>query len=352
MILLSEFFFTFIGLLLIIQQTKNINKRGLVRCSSSNMKPLFLDSDQVYQHLPLEELLSGIETSFLNFSNKVEGIVQPSRLVLKVQNDDLFFVKPVISTPDKALCTKLLTLYPGNEAKYQIPSHQAVVTLFDSETGTLLGVMDGVAITDLRTAAATAVARKYLAPSGDDNILCIVGTGHQAVSHLKLFRAVSKYKEIRVCSRSSPDRAADFAATWGIKSSASVQDGVRGADIVVTVTKSSPDPVVLHEWLKPGCLVAIVGSPVPSQRDVDAATMLYSMVFADCAESALSSAGDVVQSGCEIHGELGDVISGKLKVEDWSQTRVFKSCGMAIQDLVGAKIVIDNYRKKEALNRV
>lgn len=311
------------------------------------MKPLFLDSDQVNQHLPLNELITGIEASFVNFSNKVEGLVQPSRLVMKVQNEDLFLVKPVISTPDKVLCTKLLTLFPENEARYQVPSHQAVVTLFDSDTGSLMGVMDGVAVTDLRTAAATAVARKYLAPPGDDNILCIVGTGHQAVSHLKLFKAVSKYKEIRVCSRGSPERAAEFAAAWDVRSAASVRDGVRDADIVVTVTRSSADPVVLYEWLKPGCLVAIVGSPVPSQRDVDTPTMVNSMVVADSTESSMKSSGDVIQSACKVHGELGDVISGKLKVEDWGRTRVFKSNGMAIQDLVAAKIVITNFRNSE-----
>lgn len=308
------------------------------------MKPLFLDSDEVSRNLPFLELLTGIENSFVNFSNKTKGIEQPQRMVLKVQNNDLFFIKPVVSTPDKSLCAKLLTLFPENEARYQIPSHQAVVTLFDSDTGSLLGVMDGVAVTDLRTAAATAIARKYLAPKGDENILCIVGTGHQAVSHLKLMRAVSNYKEIRVCSRNSSERANSFAAEHGITAACSVQAGVKDADIVVTVTKSNAHPVVLCEWLRQDCLVAIVGAPLSSQRDVDSPTMLNSMVIADCSQTASSTSGDVVQSGCHIDGELGDVISGKLKV-DWGKIRVFKSCGMAIQDLVAAKIVVDTYKK-------
>eukprot|EP00111_Clytia_hemisphaerica_P024869 TCONS_00073309-protein len=308
------------------------------------MKPLFLDGEQVEQHLPLLDLLDGIEKSFVNYSNKIEGLIHPQRLVLNVQNNDLFFVKPVVSTPDKTICTKLLTLFPENEAKYQVPSHQAIVTVFDSDTGSLQAVMDGVAVTDLRTAAASAIARKHLAPRGDSNILAIVGTGHQAVSHVKLFRAVSGYKEIRVCSRSNPQRAQQFAKQWGIKAASSVQEGVRDADIVVTVTKSSAQPVVLYEWLKPNALVVIVGSPISSQRDVDSSTMLNSIVVADSKPGAMETSGDVIQSGCEVHGELGEVIGGKMKV-GFDKMRVFKSSGLAVQDLVAGKIVVQNYRK-------
>ncbi|XP_066910907.1 ketimine reductase mu-crystallin-like [Clytia hemisphaerica] len=308
------------------------------------MKPLFLDGEQVEQHLPLLDLLDGIEKSFVNYSNKIEGLIHPQRLVLNVQNNDLFFVKPVVSTPDKTICTKLLTLFPENEAKYQVPSHQAIVTVFDSDTGSLQAVMDGVAVTDLRTAAASAIARKHLAPRGNSNILAIVGTGHQAVSHVKLFRAVSGYKEIRVCSRSNPQRAQQFAKQWGIKAASSVQEGVRDADIVVTVTKSSAQPVVLYEWLKPNALVVIVGSPISSQRDVDSSTMLNSIVVADSKPGAMETSGDVIQSGCEVHGELGEVIGGKMKV-GFDKMRVFKSSGLAVQDLVAGKIVVQNYRK-------
>jgi len=309
------------------------------------MKPLFMDNGQVENNLPLDKLIEGIERSFVQFSSQVEGVVQPQRMVLNVQNDDLFFIKPAVSLPDKTLCAKLLTLYPENEDKHKRPSHQAIVTIFDSETGSLEAVLDGVAVTDLRTAAATAVACKYLAPSGDDNILTLIGTGHQAISHLKLLRAVSAYKEIRVCSRGNFERAKTFALQWGVKAVESIEEGVKGAHVVVTVTKSSAEPVVLWKWLKPNALVAIVGSPVPSQRDVDSATMLNSMVIADTSSGASASSGDVIQSECKIDGELGDVISGKLKVE-WDRTRVFKSCGMAIQDLVAGRIVVDTYKSK------
>lgn len=306
------------------------------------MKALFLNNDEVEKNLPLPDLLDGIQKSFVHYTNKIKGIVQPQRVVLNVQNNDLFFVKPCISTPDKTICTKLLTLFPENESRYNIPSHQAVVTIFNSETGTLDAVMDGVAITDLRTAAATAVARKFLAPLGDGNILTIVGTGHQAVSHLKLMKEVSGYKEVRVCSRGNFKRAEEFAVKWGVSAFATVEEGVSGADIVIIVTKSSAEPVVKFEWLKPTAFVAIVGAPVPSQRDVDDGVMLNSMVVADSTSGSYAQSGDVIQSKCKVSGELGEVINGNLEIV-WDKIRVFKSNGLAIQDLVAGRIVVNNY---------
>lgn len=311
---------------------------------ASHGQALFLNAQEVEQNLPLQELIDGIENSFVQFTTKQEGVSQPQRMVIPVSQKNFFLVKPVCSLPDKTMATKLLTYYPGNEEKNNRPTHQAVVVVFDSDTGSLQGVLDGVAITDMRTAAATAVAVKHLSREGDD-ILAIIGTGHQAASHIKLLRKIRNFKEIRVYSRSKERREA-FAELWNVTACESAESAVKNADVIVTVTMSAT-PVLSKEWVKVNALVNIVGAPLPTTREVDDGIMHCSQIIADTAEGSYASAGDIILSKAKIDGELGDVINGNLKV-DFDRMRVFKSNGMAIQDLVAGKIVVANALKSSA----
>ena len=300
---------------------------------------LFLNGQEVEKYLHLNDLINGIEKSFVQFSNKVEGIQQPLKVLLPLYDDNLFVIKPACSLTDKTLSSKLLTLYPNNEKKYGLPALQSIVVVFNSDTGSLEAVMDGISVTDLRTAAASAVAVKHLSPNR--NILAIIGTGHQGVSHVKLMRELKGFKEIRVFSRCK-ERRDDFAKRWNVIACDSVEGTVANADVVVTVT-SSKSAVLFNKWVKPNALVVIVGAPEPTAREVDDDLMHNSQVIADSLEAA-KACGDVSLSGAIVHGELGDVITGRV-LPDWNKIRVFKSTGMALQDLVAGRIVVDNYNK-------
>jgi len=199
--------------------------------------------------------------------------------------------------------------------------------------------MDGISLTDLRTAAASAVAVRHLSRKG--GVLTIIGGGHQAVSHIKLMRVLDHFADIRVFIRSVEKRG-KFAEQWSVDTSyESVEDAVRDADVVVTAT-SSKTAVLFHRWVKATALVVLVGAPEPTSREADDDLMLNSQVITDSMEAA-QHGGDVRLSGCHVVGELGRVITGDLE-PSWDCVRVFKSNGMALQDLVAGRIVVDNYK--------
>lgn len=305
---------------------------------AASPKPIFLDGEEVEQYLLLKDLITCIETSFVQFSNKDDGLVQPQRLFLPVSDENFFLLKPAYSKPDKTIATKLLTLYPKNEKEHGLPALQSTVMIYNSENGALQAILDGIAVTDLRTAAASAVAVKHLSPNA--STLAIIGTGHQAASHVKLMRELKDFKEIRVYGRTK-ERRDQFAERWNITACESAEECVKNADVVVTVT-SSKTPVLFYKWLKQDALVCIVGAPEPHAREVDDDIMLKSQLITDSYEGA-NHCGDVILSGARVDGELGDVISGRLAPQ-FERLRVFKSNGMAIQDLVAGKIVVQNYK--------
>jgi len=298
--------------------------------------PLFLGHDDVLNNLPFEDLFKRLVKGFVDFTKN--DFIQPARMILNVQDKNMFLVKPVISLPEDSIATKLLTIYPENEEKYNKPIRHAVVVLFDATTGSLQGVMDGTPITDRRTAVATAVGIKYLSKR-HDGILAIIGTGHQGKSHVLALKALFNFKEIRVYSRSK-ERREKFAEEMDVVCSDSVEEAVKNADVIVTVTMSTT-PVLFKKWVKVDALVNVVGAPFSHQREVDDDLILTSQIIADSAEESYKSAGDIVATKAKVDRELGSVIQGKSKV-DWDRIRVFKSNGLAVQDLISAKIVVEN----------
>ena len=187
----------------------------------------------------------------------------------------------------------------------------------------------------MRTAALSAAVTRWLAPP-EPKILALVGSGVQAAAHLEALRTLYDFTEVRVASR-TPANAAAFAAKHGAIAT-DIETAVRGADIIVTAT-SSKDPVVLGAWLKPGAHVNAVGSSRPAWRELDDAAMA-NLVVVDSREAALKEAGDIVQSGATIFAEAGEIFAG-TKVADRTATTIFKSVGLAVEDIAAARIVYD-----------
>jgi len=229
---------------------------------------------------------------------------------------------------------KLVAFYPNN-AERGLPTHTALVALFQPETGEVLSVMEGGLITEMRTAAVSAVATEALA-SPDAKVLAVLGSGVQARSHCEALLEVRDFKEIRIWSRTE-SHAEALAAEVGGKV-ASAEGAVRGADVVVTAT-SSRTLVLRGAWLEPGAHVNSVGACLPDWRELDDDVM-RNVVIVDSREGAQNESGDVILSHAEIHAEIGEVLAG-ARPSRADETTVFKSLGMAVEDVVAAQLVYD-----------
>ena len=294
----------------------------------------FLTEDQVRAVLHMEDLIPAMERALAELA--AGRVLQPPRQMLAVERHGGYFgVMPAAGSV--GVGAKLVTMYPGNAA-HHLPTHAAVIVLFRPETGEPLAIMDGRLITEMRTAAVSAVATKAMAAEGA-KVLAILGSGVQARSHVEALRLVCDFQEIRVWSR-TPEHAARFAAEIGARAMAA-EDAVRDADVIVAAT-SAQEPVLKGSWLKPGAHVNSVGWPGPQGRELDDDVM-RNLLVVDTRATVLKEAGDVLLSGAEIYAELGEVLAGAKPVPR-GVTTVFKSVGMAVEDIVAAQVVFERTR--------
>jgi ornithine cyclodeaminase/alanine dehydrogenase-like protein (mu-crystallin family) len=292
-------------------------------------EPLFLDEEQVRKHLQIEELIPAMEKALIEFS--AGKVTQPVRSVISVDPPGGFFgIMPALA--GEGLGLKIVTFYTSN-AKLGIPTHMATIFLVDPKTGAPLVVMDGRLITEMRTAAVSAAATKLLAYA-NAKVLAILGSGVQARSHVKALRLVRRFDEIRVWSPTR-QHAQQFANEVGATVT-SAEDAVRGADVVVTATNSNTS-ILRGEWLKPGCHVNAVGACRPDWRELNDEAM-RNIVFVDSREAAMKESGDIILSGAQIYAELGEALAGKVPPRT-NETTVFKSLGMAVEDIAAALLV-------------
>ena len=296
---------------------------------------LFLDEQQVRKHLRMEELIPAMEKALRDFS--AGKVTQPVRQVIAVDPPGGFYGMMPALTPE-GLGQKIVTFYPPN-AERGIPTHMAIILLNDPQTGAPLAVIDGRLITEMRTAAVSAAATKLLA-SPDAKILAILGSGVQARSHVEALRLLRNFEEIRVWSPNTL-HAESFAEEIGAKAM-SAEESVRGADVIVTVT-SSKVPVLRGARLKPGCHVNAVGACRPDWRELDDDAM-RNVLFVDSREAAMKESGDVILSGVKIYAELGEAFAGKVPSRA-EETTIFKSLGMAVEDIAAALLVYRAARK-------
>jgi ornithine cyclodeaminase/alanine dehydrogenase-like protein (mu-crystallin family) len=243
-----------------------------------------------------------------------------------------------------AYALKTICLFPDNPTR-GLDAHQGTVTLFSGETGEVRALMNASAITAIRTAAVSAVATRLLARE-DASELAIIGSGVQGRSHIEAMRAVKPWERIRIASRTH-EHAQALAEQAGTEAVESVEEAVRGADVVVTATNSS-EPVLRHEWLKPGAHVNAVGSSIKTARELDTATIVASSLFVDRRESTVNEAGDYLvpfQEGAigpeHVKAEIGEILTGAHPGRTTpDELTVFKSLGLAVEDLAAAEYVV------------
>jgi thiomorpholine-carboxylate dehydrogenase len=295
---------------------------------------MYISEHEVREVLTYEALIPAIRQALIDFS---AGLVdQPARMVLRANNAEglrngWFAVMPVIA--GDMMGVKTVTFYPGN-AELGLHTHMAVVELIRRSTGEPLAVMDGRLITEMRTAAVSAVALDALAPATATS-LGILGSGVQARSHIEAFRRVRPaLNEICVWSRTTAN-AERLAAETGARV-VSIEEAA-ASDVVLTVT-SSPTPILEGRWLSEEALVLAVGATGASLRELDDELMRSCFVVAESRSCAERESGDVRLSGATVQAEIGEVLSGKIAAPVGRRI-LFKSVGMAIEDLVGASLV-------------
>jgi len=247
-----------------------------------------------------------------------------------------------------------VTVYPKNHAR-GLPSHLATIVLLDHATGALAAILDGRYITEARTAAVSAVSVKLLARRGA-SVLAIVGSGVQARSHLDAIRHVATLTDVRVWSPNADHRDefvhdAAAATSLPVRATPDAHTAIRGADIVVLAT-SSHEPVLASDDVGPGTHVCGVGACRPDQREMPTALVQRARVYVDSRAAALKESGDLllpIREGAitdrHIVGELGELAAGKVPGRiAASGVTIFKSLGLAVEDVVAAELVVERAR--------
>ncbi len=292
---------------------------------------MYLGEERIGALLRWDQLIAVMETALAGFS--LGRVLQPVRNMLTIEEGKRYLgIMPAVA--EDAMGVKLVSFYPGN-AGTGVPTHLAMVLLFRPDTGEPLAVMDGRLITEMRTAAVSAAATKRLA-APNSRVLALLGSGVQARAHLHALSHVRRFEEVRVWSR-TPGHAERFAEQHDLKAMP-LESTVRGADVIVTATNAL-QPILKGAWLKPGAHVNAVGSPRPDWRELDDMAMANTLVV-DSREAVLKESGDVILSKAAIYAEIGEILAG-IKEAPVSATTVFKSVGIAIEDIATAKLVYD-----------
>jgi ornithine cyclodeaminase len=274
----------------------------------------------------------------------------PLRFVFRpTGTDSLMGFMPAHRAGDRpAFSLKEITISPRNSARGLDP-HQGAVLLHDGETGELLAMLNASAVTEIRTAAVSALATRLLARP-ESKVVAILGAGVQGRSHIDAMRAVLGQPEVRLWSRGA-DRAAALAHETGVTHVETVVEACTGADVVCACT-SAREPILSLDMLAPGTHVNAVGSSIPTTREMTSELVAAASLFVDRRESTLNESGDylhaVEEAGigpAHILAELGELLEGAhpgRRSDD--EVTVFKSLGIAVEDLAAAEVVVARAR--------
>ena len=279
-------------------------------------------------------------------------VVQPIRSSLLVGPERAVLgLMPAHIASRAALGAKLVTVFNSNGAR-GLPSHFATILLFDDQTGRLRAVMDGSHITEVRTAAVSAVAVRHLALAPVRR-MALFGSGAQARSHLRALAAeLPTLEEVRVWSPradlSAFVRELSPEVSAGLVASPTPEDAARGADLLVLVT-ASPQPVLDRRWVRDGALVVSVGACRRDHREMDPDLVATARLVVDSREAALVESGDIVQGMADgrfgpdhLRAELGALVRSGVSVrESAADIVVFKSLGLAVEDVAVAHLVFE-----------
>jgi alanine dehydrogenase len=302
---------------------------------------LFLNRSDVEAALDLDLLIDRLADGFVELSTGRTSV--PARVAAFVPETGFLAAMPgyVAGT----LATKLVSVFNDNHDR-GLPSHQALIVLFDGDTGTPSALIDGSYVTAMRTAGASALATRTLARE-DARVLAIVGAGVQGRAHLEMVTRVRPFDEVRVASR-NPAHAHELASAYGANATSSFEAAIRGADVVCMCT-DSPEPVIERGWLSNGAHVTSVGAS-PAGGELDAGTVAAGLLVVESRvafEPPPAGAAELEGSDPESAVELGEILNGSHPGRTSNdQITVYKSMGHAVEDAVAARLVHEAARDK------
>ena len=279
--------------------------------------------------------------------------VMPVRTPIRTPGGVTFFMPGFVADAQGgSLAQKIVSVFPGNRER-GLPVIHALVTVLDAETGAPRAIIDGTYLTALRTGAVTGLATQLLAAPAAKEMV-IFGAGGQAEMQVRAVCEVRPIERVCIISRSdSAQRLIDVLSPGdpfrifedASASSASIEEAVRGADVIVTATDST-EPLFDGAWVREGAHVNAIGAYRPDMREIDATLLNRAVVVVDQREAAQHEAGDLLIPAARgewsldrIAAELSDLVLGRVTIEH-ARTTVFKSCGLAIEDIAAAAAVL------------
>lgn len=317
------------------------------------MSTLVLGQEVVEALLPMDACMRVMDDTLRALSNG--EALQPLRAVVRgPEQTGILGVMPGWLPRHQVMGLKAVSVFAGNRAA-GLESHLGAILLHETSHGQLIAIVDASSITAIRTAAVSGVATQVLARA-DASDLALLGSGTQAETHLAAMLVARPLRRVRVWSRSL-SRCAEFAermmARHGVRVdfAESAEECVAGADIICTTT-TSREPILRGEWIADGAHINAVGSSVPFARELDTAAVVRSRLFVDKVESTVNEAGDYLFplgegaiTRAHIVGEVGDVLCGTLAGRGGNdEITLFKSLGIAIEDLAAAQYVYEQAR--------
>lgn len=301
----------------------------------------FYGPEEVRAVLDYDGCIAAVRRAMADFS--AEGRPQPLRSIVEIAPAKLFGLMPGTLAAPHGFGAKVLSVF-ADPAQPGRSAHRGVVVLFDRDSGRVACIADAGEVTEIRTAAASAVATDALARQ-DARTLAVFGCGAQAVSHIRALARVRRLERILVWGRSA-ERAASFAERMQrevaipVRAVAEARAAASAADVICTVT-SSQTPVLLGEWVRPGTHVNVVGSSFAGPVEIDNALVRMSRYIVDSRRSALAAAAEFLRAkeaglvdDSHIAAEIGEVLLGRIPGRrSPEEVTVYKSLGHIVQDL-------------------
>ena len=315
----------------------------------STSRVLVLSNADVRALLDMESCVAAMEGVLAALARG--ELTMPLRFVFRPPGDELMGFMPAHRTdPEPLFSLKEIVVAPANGARGLDP-HQGAVLLHDGQTGVLQAMLNASAITEIRTAAVSAVATRLLARPGAGQV-AILGSGVQARSHAEAMRVALDDPELRIWSR-TPEHAEALALEAHAVVCPTVEEAVDGADVVCTCT-AAREPILRRAWLAPGAHVNAVGSSVSWARELASDLVAAASLFVDRRESTLAESGDYLRAVEEagigpdhILAELGEVLTGAHPGRrDDAELTVFESLGIAVEDLAAAALCVERARAR------
>lgn len=326
--------------------------------SANQQRVLVLDTKDVERLLTVDNCIELMALTLADLTR--ERFHLPLRMIVRPPNaKGLLGLMPAYrSNHPAAYGLKAICVFPENPG-FGKDAHQGSVMLFNGETGELMALMNASPITTVRTAAVSAVATRLLSRE-DASELAIVGSGVQARSHLAALSRVRPIKRTRVVSKNR-EHADKFVAEMKGHFSCDVvavdtaREALNGADLIVTVTNSH-EPVIDRQWISPGAHINAIGTYSAAAREIDGSTMAAARLYVDRREAALNESGDFVLaikegliSADSIIAEIGEVLIGtKRGRESTEEITLFKSLGLAVEDLACAEYLFSKAQEQKA----